>query len=81
MAGSGDAAWAVVFEPTAHQMHAIGQQGGGEGIARIPLIGFAVEGKAERRATINAATLRQAELLAHDWIFASGESEGLVINP
>ena len=45
-----DAAWAVVFETSADQRYAIGQEGGGQRIAGAGGVAFAVEGEGEARA-------------------------------
>ena len=45
----------VVFERSSHQVNAIGQQGRGDGVPAQSLIGFAIEGKADRGIVIDAA--------------------------
>ena len=67
-AGGDDAAGPVILEAAPHQMHAVGEQGGGEGVAGMALVALAVEGEADGLGAVDAAALEQAEgLLAHGW--------------
>jgi hypothetical protein len=50
----------MIFEGPPEQMHAVGQQRGGEGVAGKTLVEAAVEGEGERRIAVDTAALRQA---------------------
>ena len=59
---------AVVFEAAPHQPHAVGQQGRGEGVARMAVIGQPVEMKAQGLAAVDLARRksgRKAVYLRH----------------
>lgn len=55
--GGDDAARAGVFEGATDDVHAVGQQGGGEGVAGVALVVLAVEGEGQGLATLDAAPL------------------------
>ena len=59
--GGEQAARPVVFEGAAEEMLAVGDQGGGEGVAFVAGIVPAVEGERERSVAVDAAALREAK--------------------
>ena len=64
-AGGEDAARAVVLEAASDQVHAVGEQRRGQGVAGIALIGRIVEAEADRLGPVDQAPLGQAEALSH----------------
>ena len=55
-----DAARPVVLERATDEVHAVGEQRRGEGVALQPFVGLAVKGEAERTVAADAAARRQA---------------------
>ena len=62
--GGENAAWAVIFEAAADEVHPVRQQGGGERVAGMAAVAAAVEGEAERARAVDRAARRQTERLA-----------------
>ncbi len=56
---------AVIFERAAHQLDAVGEQRGGEGVALIALDRASVEGEGNGLLAVDAATAGKAEILRH----------------
>ena len=56
--GGDDPPRAVVLEAAADQTHAVGHQGGGEGVTRVALVDFPVEPKMNPAGTINECPAR-----------------------
>ena len=64
-ASGDDAARTRVLEAAADHVDAIGQQGGGQGVTGITLVGLAVEAESQGLAAVDAATLGKTIDLAH----------------
>ena len=59
-------AGSVVLEAAADQGDAVGEEGGGDGVAAVGVDGASVEGELEGRVAVDAAAAVEAEGLAHD---------------
>ncbi len=55
----------MVLEAASYEVHAVGEQRRGQGIAGIALIGRIVEAEADRPGPVDPAPLGQAEALGH----------------
>ena len=55
-----DAAWAMIFERPASEMHAVGEQCRGQGVTVIALITLTIKSKAQRPITVDASAALQA---------------------
>ena len=63
---SGDgASRPVIFEAPAHEMNTVGQECGGQRVARIAVIELAVEVEAQPTRAVEPATLGQPEFMGH----------------
>ena len=71
--GGQDAARAVVFEAAAHEVHAVGEQGRGDGVAFVAVIGLAVEGEGDGAVAVDPAAVLDAEF-GHDETSGPGVS-------
>src|SRR5690606_24200152 len=63
--GGDNAAWTRVLEAATDDVDAIGQQGSGQAVAGIALVGLAVELEAQRLAAVDATALGKTIDLAH----------------
>ncbi len=63
--GGNDAARTRVLEAAADHVDAIGQQGGGQAVTGVALVGLAIEGEGQGPVTVDAAALGKTIDLAH----------------
>ena len=68
----------VILERASGQMHAIGEQGRGERVAREPFIRSAIEGKAQTLMAVDAPAGGRAPLAARSWRNSGRRFAGLV---